>query len=134
MLDGSQQITIQKFFERWKSAFDRFDAEAITDHMNVPLTIVSKDGAAALTDRAQIVANFEAVNELHRGLGYHEAELEELNVFPTYAVNVVRAETRWAFRRIDNSLIYRFRMIYILADYGQGWKAVVAVNVDEATE
>lgn len=133
MLDGSLQITIQKFFEQWTAAFDRFDAEAIADHMNVPLTIVAKEGAVALTQRSQVVANFEGVNEVHRNLGYHHAVLEDLDVFPTYAPNVVRAETTWAFRRVDDTLIYRFRMIYILGDYGHGWKAVVAINVDEAS-
>ncbi len=134
MLDASLRTSIEKFFRIWTNAFDSFDSEAIADLMNVPLTIIGRDGAIALTTRDEIVRNFDLVNDHHKSLGYHRAELSSLDLFATHGPNLVRAETKWSFRRKDNSLIYWFRMHYILADYGNGWRAVVAVNADDAHE
>ena len=125
------RVQAQGWFQGYAEAFDSFDAGATADHFDVPCTIVGRSYVVALNTRAEVVENFEGVNETHRELGYHCAKLEECSVIPTYAEEVVEARTTWAFLKKDGSLIYRFRMIYFPTKLDGIWKIAVAVNVDD---
>ena len=125
------QPQADRWFHGYAKAFDSFDAEAVSDNLYVPCTIVGRTYVVALNSRAEVVENFEGVNENHRNLGYHRAELEECVVTPTYAEEVVEARTTWAFWKKDGTLVYRFRMIYFLTNLDGVWKIAVAVNIDD---
>lgn len=125
------QAQATDYFQGYARAFEAYDIDAITDHMNVPLTIVEPDRTTALVTRDQVIANFSGMNERHAGLGFAHAELVACGITPTAADNVVNATTTWRFEKEDGEVIYSFDMAYVLCDYGKGWKITVAVNADD---
>jgi hypothetical protein len=124
------QAEAVSFFEGYADSFAAFDAEAIADWFHLPSMILDGNGVANFAKRADLVWNFEAVNDGHRSLGFGAAVLEACEISSRYSDKLVQAKTRWRFNRADGSEIYRFPVDYILCKYGAEWKIAVTLNPD----
>ena len=118
------------YFEDYAAAVMGDAEHAIDRFLNMPFTVVRRDGATALTDRAAMMENFKQVNEINEQIGLERAIITSCDVTPTPADNVVETAIGWRFENKAGDPLYAFETRYLLCDYGDGWKITVAIDVD----
>ena len=115
------------WFADYAAAFDAFDVERIAARLHCPCLMVSSEGAVALTTRDAIRANMRAVLDYHRSEGYARAEVSELRT-QLQGSRLASSEVAWRVFRSDDSPLWQWRNTYQLADYGEGWRVLVATT------
>ena len=117
-------------FTRYGEAFDAFNAQAIVTFFDVPCLITNTSQSGALTSEDQLVRNFEAVNESHRGIGYAHAAMLSCEVVRSVLDSFAEVDVVWRFQRRDESEICRFAMSYLLRNVSGNWKICCAFNAE----
>ena len=121
---------IRQFFESYREAFDRLDAEAIAHHFCVPSMIVSGDGCTLFTDAGQIRTNMIALCARYRAHGFATATFEPggfIDQPPDHAV----ADLLWTIRRRDGFPPWSFRTGYNLRRVANGWRVLLCTAYEE---
>ncbi|MFN3232539.1 MAG: hypothetical protein ACE363_10310 [Alphaproteobacteria bacterium] len=124
------QTEAHTYFTDYAAAFIEDATKAADRFLHVPLTIVERDKAIALTDKQALMENFARLNDANTQMGLADALIERCEVQPTKGDNVIEATVGWRFINTAREDIYAFETRYVLCDYGDGWKITVAVNVD----
>lgn len=126
----------QRFFERYRDAFNALDADAVADLWHVPSSITDTplgDTAARVTlwtDDAAKRRNMQALCDVYVQNDYGRADFSfehHLALGPNHAfVNVW-----WRLLRTDGSLLQEFHTAYHLLRSDQGVKVLVATAYEE---
>ena len=116
---------MQHLFEQYTQAFDRFDAEAISDLYRLPCAITDGDGVQVYSDKEQLQAKFAANCEAMKGFAYKNAEfsiLEELHM----EADKVAVTVAWRINTNSNHI--DFRSLYICHQVNGEWR-IFSANV-----
>ena len=112
------------FLETYRDAFERYDAEAIVSHFNLPSHIVSDGPEIALITYAtaeECAAGIRKILELHRRIGVSSGQVLEFAV-TGLAANMVSFMLRYQFRDRHGSELYDFQGVYSIVRQPAGWR------------
>ncbi len=124
-------VEMVNYFDRYAAAFNAFDPEAIASFYHVPCMMIQAGSVVVVSSREALVANMNALVELHRSQGYLRAAFDDLRAeclgsalaLATVAWTVdLRAAPPWTFRNT-----------YELADLDGLWRIVVSTTHDHAS-
>jgi len=121
---------IRQFFESYRRAFNRLDAEGVARHYCVPSTMATNDGYTVWTDASQVLSNMVALCDLYRARGFAEARCESLDVVdqpPAHAF----ADVLWTIHRQGGLPPWRFRTSYNLRREAGQWRVLLCTAYEE---
>lgn len=108
---------VRAFLQRYASAFERMDKDAVADHFGYPLHVVTYGDTVGLLgapSRDDWVAVIERILDLYRTIGVRRASVGDLRVVQR-SDQVVEASVRWTLRGEGDRLLYEFDAAYTLA-------------------
>ncbi len=126
---------LHTFFDHYRTAFARYDRDALNALFTFPLQVISatEDGVAiSIFDRDEWRAALDRILDAYRSLGVVDGLPLELDV-NELTPHVGGARVRWSLRREDGGAVYHFTAIYSLAQVDRGWR-VVAIAHDELSK
>ncbi len=112
------------FYDSYRAAFERYDAEAIVDHFTLPSFIVSDASEVAFiayTTPEGCAAGINQILDLHRKIGVRSGRLLEFSVLELSAAMIVYT-LNFAFHDAGGLALYDFRGVYTLAKTASGWR------------
>jgi len=121
---------LRRFFELYREAFNRLDAEAISQHFCVPSMITTPVSYAIWADARQIHANMVALCEHYRTRGFVAAEFEQRGFIdqpPNHAV----VDLQWTIHRGGRLPSSNFRTGYNLRRESSGWRVLLCTAYEE---
>jgi len=125
---------VSAFFDRYRTAFDTLDGDAVADLWHVPSGIAdARDGVGRIawwSEDAPMRANMRALCEVYRAAGYARATFELRSVTPLGAQHA-QADLAWTLHRADGSLLQAFRTGYHLMRTAQGLRVLMATAYEE---
>jgi hypothetical protein len=111
---------IRAFFDSYRDAFNRLDANAVSSHYRVPAMISSAQSEGLFADEAALRANNAALCDLYRGAGFVEAHYDVATQF-AQGEDFFFADLRWTVRK-DGVAPDVFNTSYQLAKRNGEWK------------
>src|SRR6266516_7744070 len=115
---------IRRFFESYREAFNRLDAEAISRHFWVPSMITTRYGYSVWADVRDIRANMVTLCDRYRARGFVATAFEpgeSIDQPPDHAV----ADLRWTVHRREGRTSVSFRTGYnVRRDAGE-WRILL---------
>ena len=122
------------FFERYRDAFGRLDADAVTALWHTPSAIAdSRDGHGRVTTwtaEAPMRENWHTLCGIYRELGMARCEFELLDHVGFGADHGV-AKLSWSLWRSDGTLLQRFGTGYQLLRTAAGWRVFGCIAHEE---
>jgi hypothetical protein len=121
---------IAQFFESYRYAFSRLDAEDVARHFCVTSTMSANDGDTVWTDASQVLNNMVALCDQSRAHGASEVHCELLDVIdqpPAHAF----ANVRWLIQREGGSQPRHFRTSYNLRLEAGQWRVLMCTAYEE---
>jgi hypothetical protein len=128
----SQEREVMRFFESYRDAFGRKDAEAIADHFAYPAHVASDAGQVMLSpvsSRREWRSQVEQLLQMYQQIDFHVARVLAVSV-KGLSTRLLQAAVRWALDDTHGKLLYDFEAIYTLGHFGNGWK-IVAMSHNE---
>jgi hypothetical protein len=122
---------IRQFLERYRSAFNSLDGEAVARLYAVPSGIAQDGSYTHWPDFEAIARNMVALCGLYRERGYEHAEFEIRTLLQQgehYAV----ADLRWQITWSTGAEPWRFNTSYHLVRTSQGWRVLLCTAYAEA--
>ncbi len=123
---------LRSFFDDYRTAFARYDRDALSALFTYPLHVVSatEDAVAiSVSDRDEWRGVLDRLLDAYRSLGVVDALPLELDV-SELTPQVGGARVHWELRRKDGSAVYRFTAIYTVVQV-DGARRVAAIAHDE---
>ncbi len=123
---------LQTFFELYRTAFERYDRDALSGLFTFPLHVVSAtDDAVAISvsDRDEWRAVLDRLLDAYRSLGVFDGLPLEIDITELTS-HVCAARVHWKLRREDGSAVYHFTAIYTLVAVDGAWR-VAGIAHDE---
>lgn len=120
---------IAAFFDSYRDAFDRLDADGIAGHFALPSMLI--DGETRVwARRDEIVANMDGLLGLYRNSGYASAAYTVEELLWQGKENAV-VNIRWIIAR-HGAAAWRFCTGYNLRRFVDGWKIVACTAYEES--
>jgi heme-degrading monooxygenase HmoA len=110
------------FFQAYRAAFERFDAEAIANLFTYPCQITSAAQQATVTtvsSREEWLPQLRQLVDSYRKIGVRAAQVVDLDTVEL-AENVIVAVVRWELLGQTVERLYAFDASYTLVDRGDG--------------
>jgi len=104
---------VERFFARYRAAFDRLEASAIADLYDVPSMLTTNDGTLLWTTRDAILRNMVALCDHYRATGFRAATYEVLSVAEQLPIHAF-TEVRWTIDHFPPATPTTFRTSYNL--------------------
>jgi uncharacterized protein (DUF1330 family) len=129
----TEKITpkVSTFFESYRSAFQRLDAEAIADLFVYPVHITGDDEQITpetIGSRDEWVGRLRQLLRGYRAMGFSTAHILDLTVIEL-SPRLFQAAVDWDLRDGAEASLYAFRAVYTLAEIGQNLRiAAIAHN------
>ena len=120
---------IRAFFERYRSAFDALDGEAIAGMYAVPSGIASDSGYTHWPTIEAVRQNMVALCGLYRENGYVSAEFAP-HVFVAQGEHFGVADIEWKIQWREKEPS-RFNTTYNLMRSGDGWRVLLCTAYSE---
>lgn len=111
---------VARFFESYRTAFERFDAAAIADLFGYPTHVTSDGeevGVLCIATRQEWIRQLDRLLAMYRELGVQSARLVGASV-STLSDRLVQATVRWALDDATGRLLYSFDATYTLGTVG----------------
>jgi hypothetical protein len=108
---------ISAFFDSYRTAFERQDAEAIADHFAYPGLVTSDAGEIALvpiTTRQEWIGQLEQLLGMYRAINVGTAHVLDLTV-TEISPRLVQARLHWVLQAAAGERLYDFLAIYTVA-------------------
>lgn len=125
---------VVEFLHSYKSAFEAFDAERVTDHFVCPVHVTSDADHVSVVSvpnreawRTQIAGLIDA----YRRIGVASAYPAEIRVH-LMSPNVLVARVHWRLLRADQSVIYQFHGNYTVVVIDGDLKITAIVHDESA--
>lgn len=119
--------SLDQFFDRYRAAFDAFDAESIASFLHSPCFMVNRDSVTQWSTREAILGNCQGLLAYHREHGYARASISDLETLAS-SERLAIARVRWSVFRSDDSLIWQWPNAYNLIQERGGWKVLVSTT------
>jgi hypothetical protein len=113
--DLPTQITA--FFDSYRTAFERQDAEAIADHFAYPGLVTSDAGAITLvpiTNRQEWLGKLQQLLGMYQAINVGTARVLDLTVIEI-SPRLAQARLQWALQTAAGERLYDFVAIYTVA-------------------
>ena len=104
---------LRAFFDSYREAFDRLDADAIALHYHVPSMLIDCDTCLVWTSGDQVRANMRALTEHYRADGFERAAFDARNVIRLHRDSAV-VDLAWAIDRTGDLAKRQFGTAYNL--------------------
>jgi ketosteroid isomerase-like protein len=120
---------IQRFFERYRDAFNALDGDAVAALYAVPSAIVDSASHTQWSDAGPIRDNMRALCELYRQHGYRKADFTE-RAFLEQGEDFAVADIHWHIER-DDAPAWEFRTTYNLQRQQGQWRVLLCTAYNE---
>ncbi len=123
---------LHTFFDHYRTAFARYDRDALNALFTFPLQVISAtEGGVAISifDRDEWGAALDRILDAYRSLGVVDGLPLELDV-SELTPQVGGARVHWKLRREDGSAVYHFTAIYTLVQVDGAWR-IAGIGHDE---
>lgn len=105
---------VMAFFESYRTAFQRLDALAVTDHFAFPLHITSETGDAVIVaGRQDWLAQVERLVAMYRAIGFGSAQATRLEA-AELSPRLFQSFVHWALYDTNGASLYDFAATYTL--------------------
>jgi hypothetical protein len=121
---------VRDFFDRYRDAFDRLDADAAARLYSTPSGILSGGTYLHWPDFESVRANVAAVCKQYRTHGYLSAHYQPAWV-ERQGPNAVIANIAWHIERRDGKEPWRFHTTYNLMRTSAGWRILLCTQYEE---
>jgi hypothetical protein len=122
----------KQFFESYRDAFGRRDAEAIADHFAYPAHVASDSGQVMLspvTSRREWANQIQQLLQMYQQIDFQSAHVLAVSV-KELSARLLQACVRWALDDVHGRRLYDFEAIYTLGRFSGEWK-IVAMSHNE---
>lgn len=109
---------VNSFFESYRSAFERLDAEGIADHFIYPCLVTGDSPKVIPQSIASIDEWIPQVRQLvvgYRTIGFSSARILDLSVIEL-SPRLMHAAVSWELLSASKEALYDFRVLYTLAE------------------
>jgi hypothetical protein len=130
----SYEREAKRFFESYRAAFARRDAEAIADYFAYPAHVASDASQVMLSpvsSRREWAGQVQKLLQMYQQIDFQAARVLALSV-KELSPRLMQACVHWALDDSHGSLLYEFDSIYTLGCFGGAWK-IVAMSHNELT-
>jgi hypothetical protein len=121
---------ILAFFDRYRDAFNRLDADAIAHLFAVPSGLLSGSTYVHWPDFASIHRNMLELCELYRSQGYDAARYE-VAWGAALGTHAGIADLAWTIERREGLEPWRFHTAYTLTRGADGWRILLCTAYEE---
>lgn len=119
--------SIDVFFDRYRGAFDAFDADSIASFLHCPCFMVDRHSVVPWNTREAILRNCRGLLAYHREHGYARASVSDLETLArSEGLAIVRL--RWRVFRADDSLLWEWVNTYNLIESDGGFRIVASTT------
>ena len=128
----SGNAEVEAFLDRYRAAFETFDASAIVDRFELPCQVTGdadEVGSTVVATRESWLRQVEQLLAAYRAIGVRSAAILDLQVSeltPRLAV----AAVEWRLVDQTRRPIYDFKAAYTLGDFGAGLR-IAAISHNE---
>lgn len=122
-------VEIQRFFERYRDAFNALDGDAVAALYAVPSGIVDSSSYTHWTEEGSIRQNMHALCDLYRQHGYVRASFEE-RTFVEQGADFAIADIKWRIER-NAQAPWEFATTYNLMRQQGQWKVLLCTAYSE---
>jgi hypothetical protein len=119
-----ERSTVESFIDGYRTAFARFDAEAVAGFFAFPCQVTSDAAEVSVTSvptREAWLPQIERIIGAYRVLGVSTAAVLDLRV-TDLTPRLAQAAVRWGLRNRNGDAVYEFDASYALADLGEGFR------------
>jgi hypothetical protein len=121
---------LEAFFDSYREAFDRLDADAIASHYHVPSMLIDGDACLIWTTGEQVLANMHALTELYRADGFERATFDARAVIRPHR-DAAFVDMAWVIDRAGDLANWQFGTAYNLKCNEHGWRITVCTAYQE---
>ena len=121
---------LQAFFDSYREAFDRLDADAVARHYHVPSMLIDGDTCVIWTTEEEVRSNMRALTAYYRSDGFDHATFETRAVVQLRRDSVF-VDISWAIDRTGDLATRQFGTAYNLERNEQGWRIIVCTAYEE---
>jgi hypothetical protein len=117
-----EPLSVHRWFDAYRAAFEAFDVSAIVDLFSYPCQITSDTGeivVVTVPTREAWVPQIDRLVEAYRTIGVRSAEIHELET-NELTPRLVQATVHWVLVDAAGQPLYDFSASYTLADRGDG--------------
>jgi hypothetical protein len=121
---------LHAFFDSYREAFERLDADAIAQHYHVPSMLIDGDACLIWTTGDQVLAKMRALTEHYRADGFERANFEPRNVIRPHRDSAI-VDLAWVIDRAGHLAKRQFGTAYNLKRNEHGWRITVCTAYQE---
>jgi aminoglycoside 6'-N-acetyltransferase I len=121
---------IERFFDRYRSAFDALDGDAVAALYAEPAAIAQSGRVTVWPDRAAVAANMRALCAQYAERGWAGADFGLRELRPQGPDHTF-ADLRWTLRRTGTAAPWVFGTAYNLVRTGEGWRVALCIAYEE---
>jgi ketosteroid isomerase-like protein len=121
---------LQAFFDSYREAFDRLDADAVARHYHVPSMLIDGDTCLIWTTEDQVLSNMRALTDHYRSDGFDHATFEARDVIQLHRDSAI-VDISWVIDRAGAPAKRQFGTAYNLKRDEHGWRITVCTAYEE---
>ena len=127
---ASYELHARRFFESYRAAFERQDAEAIADHFAYPAHVASDAGQVMLSpilSKREWTSQIQQLLQMYQRIDFQAPRILAISV-TELSSRLMQARVHWGLDDSHGARLYDFDAIYTLGCFAGNWKIVAIAH------